>query len=193
MAATNEKHRHLEWAIAARAKNQICCLRLLRLLDDNSAFWKTKKASRAAQELVAIAFSLWRAAFLAEKTGSREQVVKDARDFLAGLIEDNAISYPQDKKAREWTFNYYTRHAGYALEFLGDYWPGYVTPYKKDTRNAIERWDYCQSLLDQAVEGFEKLISERKSARESRAKVLNVRKEAKKRKAKSRAVTIASR
>ena len=193
MVETSDKHEHLEWAIKARAKNQACCLRLLRLFDDNPGFWRQKKASRAAQELVAVAFSLWRAAFLAEKTGKREQVLKHGRDFLERLIEDNAIAYPQDKSAREWTFNYYTRHAGYSLEFLGEYWPDYLSQYQKGTRTAVERWDYCQTILDDAVDGFEKLLSERRAVRQARRKVLEVRKAAKERKSKSRAVTLKAR
>src|SRR5271168_3806411 len=43
---------------------------LFELYDD---FWKGKEAAKAAQDLVAVAFSLWRAAFLAEKSGKRTE------------------------------------------------------------------------------------------------------------------------
>src|SRR4051812_43100849 len=88
---------HLEWAIESRAKNQRACLRLLNLFEAHEDFWKSKEASRAAQDLVAVAFSLWRAAFLAEKSGKRSEVFAHGREFLRRIIEDNAISYVQDK------------------------------------------------------------------------------------------------
>jgi hypothetical protein len=47
---------------------------------------------------------LWRAAFLADKTGKRAVVFNHGRIFFEKIIKDNAISYPQDKTSREWTF-----------------------------------------------------------------------------------------
>ena len=68
MVQSNEKLEHLEWAIKSRAQNQRSCLTLLTLFENYSEFWKERKTARAAQDLVSVAFSLWRAAFLAEKT-----------------------------------------------------------------------------------------------------------------------------
>jgi hypothetical protein len=147
---------HLEWAIHSRHSNQRCALRLLALFEKYETTWKTQKPSRAAQDLMAVAFSLWRAAFLADKSGSRQMVFAHGKDFLERLIEDNAISYIQDKTAREWTFNYYTRNARSSLQVLRQYWPDEVPAYVGAKRTATERWDYCQQLLDQAVAGFEK-------------------------------------
>jgi hypothetical protein len=65
---------HLEWAIQSRAKNQITSLRLLRLFEEHESTWKTSKFARAAQDLIAVSFSLWRAAFLADKTSKRADV-----------------------------------------------------------------------------------------------------------------------
>jgi hypothetical protein len=136
---------------------------------------------------------LWRAAFLAEKTGRRGAVFAHGRDFLERLIEDNSISYPQDKIAREWTFNFYTRNARFSLEFLAKYWKDEVPLYKGDTRNAIQRWDYCQSLLDQAVVNFEELLKAKKKAQDDRTKARDVRQGAKQRHAKVRRLTLADR
>lgn len=189
MSQAVTKHDHLEWAIRSRARNQECCLKLLRLFDEDPAFWKTKTASRASQELLAVAFSLWRAAFLADKTGKREQVFTHGRDFLARLIEDNAIAYPQDKTAREWSFNYYTRNARYSLEFLASYWKHGLPKYAGATRNAVERWDYCQDLLDQGVAHFGTLISERRIIKERKTAGRAVREDAKKRRRTVRELT----
>ena len=100
------------------------------------------------------------------------------------------MSYVQDKNAREWTFNYYTRTASYSLEFLSEYWPDHMSAYVKGTRNATERWAYCQSLLDEAVLGFERHLEDRKKAREARKRKDSVKAAASERRLKSRATTI---
>lgn len=183
---------HLEWAINSRAKNQRSCLRLYKLFEAHEDFWKTKDASKAAQDLVAVAFSLWRAAFLAEKTGKRSEVFAHGRDFLRRIIEDNAIGYGQDKASLEWTFNYYTKNARSSLTLLSGYWEE-VPKYKGATRPARERWDYCQILLDEAITNFERRIAARAAELEKTAERRQVKKEASERRAKSRAVTLAAR
>lgn len=120
--------------------------------------------------MLAIAFSLWRAAFLADKTGKRSKVFDHGREFLAKVIEDNAIAYVQDKTSREWTFNYYTGNARNSLEFLARYWQGFPG-YVRATRKPAERWDYCQSLFEQAVDLFEQqIIAKRKAQAAKTAK-----------------------
>jgi len=163
MNSNESKLTHLEWAIKSRHSNQTCALNLLRLFEGYEELWKTQKLARAAQDLTAVTFSLWRAAFPADKTGKRAEVFGHGKAFLERLIEDNSISYPQDKNSNEWTFNYYTRNARSSLQVLSEYWPTEVPRYVGKTRNATERWDYCQHLLDDAVAGFEKLLQQRKS------------------------------
>jgi len=143
MAITQEKLKHLKWSIESRAKNQASALRLLTLFQKYESTWKTKKFSRAAQDLIAVSFSLWRAAFLAEKKGKRSFVFEHGRLFLEKVIEDNAISYPTDKGSLEWTFNYYTRNARSSLQELAKFWKDVAPEYKGKKRNAAERWDYC--------------------------------------------------
>lgn len=154
MTITESRLRFLEWTVRSRAKNQVCAVKLLGIFEKYEDRWKTKQWSRAAQELTAVAFSLWRAAFLADKTNKRAEVFKHGRLFLERLIEDNAISYPQDKTSREWTFNYYTRNARYALKSMTQNWPAIVPEYQDAKRGPMERWDYCQSVLDTAVTKF---------------------------------------
>lgn len=187
------KLEHLEWAIHSRAKNQRCSLRLLALLKKYEDTWKTKKFSRAAQDLIAVAFSLWRAAFLADKTSKRADVFNHGRDFLEKVIEDNAISYPQDKNSREWTFNYYTRNARASLQQLAEHWDGVAQPYMGKKRKPDERWDYCQELLDKNVENFEKLLAERKAKSDSAHQARKVRDERRLRRRTVRALTLADR
>lgn len=145
---------HFQWLVASRHRNQTCSLELRLLLRDYENKWKSGTLSAAAQELISISFSLWRAAFLAEKTGKRAAVFRDGFMFLEKVIEDNAIAYVQDKAMREWSFNYYTRAARFSLEYLHGRWPRVSPEYVKATRTPKERWEYCQELLEIAVQRF---------------------------------------
>lgn len=187
------KLKHLEWTIKSRNANQMCSFRLLTLFSNYEGIWKTKKFARAAQDLTAAAFSLWRAAFLADKTGKRADVFAHGKVFLERVIEDNAISYPQDKASKEWTFNYYTRNARSSLENLHKYWPGEVPAYQGRKRNAKARWDYCQQVLDESVTGFEKLLNERTLQADEAKRAKTVRVERRTRRKKVRQIILAER
>jgi hypothetical protein len=121
------------------------------------------------------------------------EVFDDATEFLECMIEDNAISYPQDKRSKEWTFNYYTRNARAALENLHRFWPKLTPQYEGKKRNARERWEYCQELLQAAVGGFEAKALEEEAKAEAAQKAADGRRAAKERRRKSRAVTLAQR
>jgi hypothetical protein len=162
MTTSHAELAHLEWAVKSRARNLSSALRLLRLFEEHEKKWKTKTVSRAAQELIAVVFSLWRAAFLADKTSKREAVFAHGKAFLKRMIEDNAISYLQDKSSREWTFNYYTRNARYSLQFLAQKWTGIVPAFQDKKRTPTERWDYCQDVLDEALTNFEAWLAKQK-------------------------------
>lgn len=171
MTSRADKLKHLQWAIDSRSKNLQWSLRLLILLEESEEEWKTKKYSRAAQDLVAIAFSLWRAAFLANKTGRRVEVFSQAKSFLEKLVEDNAISYVQDKASKEWTFNYYTRVARSSLRALHQFWPDVAPEYSGAGLNPADRWDYCHQMFEQVVVGFENLFAH-SDKKHSRAKLI---------------------
>jgi hypothetical protein len=189
----SKKLEHLQWAIESRARNQRCAVRLLGLFMEYEEQWNTKHWARAAQELLSVSFSLWRAAFLADKTAKRAAVFSHGTDFLEKIIEDNAISYMQDRKCNEWTFNYYTRNARTALETLNEYWPEQVPLYARQTRTPTERWRYCQELLDMAVEQFELAARDLQTKKSSREQVKEIRLASKARRRKVREITFASR
>jgi hypothetical protein len=121
------------------------------------------------------------------------EVFADATEFLECMIEDNAISYPQDKRSKEWTFNYYTRNARAALENLHRFWPNLAPEYEGKKCTARERWEYCQELLQAAVGGFEAKALEEEEKAEAAQKARDRRGAAKERRRKSRAVTLAQR
>ncbi len=115
---------HLRWLVKSRAANQQAALELFNLFEKYPEQLKSAALARKAQSLVAACFSLWRAAFLADKTGLRKAVFDDARAFLGKMLVDNAITYPQDRGAREFTFNYYMTNATEALlRFSEQHWP----------------------------------------------------------------------
>jgi hypothetical protein len=187
------KLRHLEWAVESRARNQRCAVRLLRLFKEHEEQWKTSRWARAAQDLLSVSFSLWRAAFLADKTARRAAVFSDATDFLEKIVEDNAISYPQDRKCREWTFNYYTRNARASLQTLHEYWSENVPAYVGEKRAPTKRWEYCQELLDVAVACFEAAAQDLQAKANTTKHAKDVRLAAKVRRRKSREITLAKR
>jgi len=191
--ATSKKLEHLEWAVGSRYKIQLCSLRLLTLFTVYEAKWKTQSYARAAQDLIAVAFSLWRAAFLAEKESKREVVFTDGVTFLQTMIETNSIAFGQDRASNEWTFNYYARNARYALQVLEKYWPEQVSKYVGGALKATDRWDYCHGLLDEAVTKFDEHMREKKAEADHEKATAERRKTKKENRKTVRKMTLAER
>lgn len=154
-------HEHLEWLINSRARNQRSALSLHSLTEVH--FEQIKKSldnTKKSQILTAICFSLWRAAFLADKTGIRENTLNHVRAFLGKMLTDNAITYQQDRASREWTFNYYVNNARDNLQLLSRYWPDVEAMLlekrkpKKGTSASGRRWDQYQDCLELALDDF---------------------------------------
>lgn len=152
---------HLGWLVQSRTRNQTACLSLYTLFERHPGLVKNTEFRAASQTLVSIGFSLWRAAFLADKTGSREAVFEDAKSFLARILTDNAINYPKDCSSREWTFNYYMTNANNGLLRLCDKWPEVNATLSKHekvnkgTRNPHRRWNRHQNAFETAISSFE--------------------------------------
>jgi len=148
---------HLSWLVRSRSANQQAALRLYDLFEKYPKRMRGRDLSRTAQTLVAVCFSLWRAAFLADKTGQRHAVVEHAKNFLGKMIIDNAITYPQDRNAREWTFNYYTDNAKGGLLTLAKRWSsvGAVLAKRrkvpKGSTTPQRRWNRYHDAFENAV------------------------------------------
>src|SRR6201999_2284342 len=101
-----------------------------------------------------ISFSLWRAAFLADREVLPEKRLKAAEKFLRKILVDNQISFVQDRLWRDWTFNYYVEDARARLELLDDDWDdlklGQLYP-AKGQRTSRKRWDLLQKAFAKAV------------------------------------------
>ncbi|MGM4917477.1 hypothetical protein [Tardiphaga sp. 813_E8_N1_3] len=183
----------IKWAVESRSRNQMSVIRLLELFDKYEARWNSKKYSRAAQDLSSVAFSLWRAAFLADKSSKRSDVFAKARAFLTRVVEENAIGFPQDKQWRDWTFNYYSRSAQYSLQHLAQTWSEVAPAFVNEIRSPSERWDYCQDLLDQAINGFSSALEQKIVQKEKRDAANARAAERKRNRRKVRDITLAER
>ncbi|HTA17921.1 MAG TPA: hypothetical protein VK989_01430 [Polyangia bacterium] len=149
---------HLEWLVASRAANQQCAITLLKLFERFPVRLKSPELSKITHYLVSVCFSLWRAAFLADKTGQREAVFEDTKAFLTMLLVDNAIAYAQDRRTREWTFNYYMNSATDGLLYLSRRWPPLAKVLsdqkrkRRGTTKSERRWERHQRALDTAIQ-----------------------------------------
>ena len=147
---------YLKWAIESRYKNQKSAVKLFQLLEKYPHRWKKMKYSLAARTLVGITFSLWRAAFLADKTDEKGKARAHAKEFLKRVIQDNAIGFSQDRTWNEWTFDYYTDYARLSLISLASDWGDeFVPSWKHQTYiEPMEEWDYAQKLLNITINRF---------------------------------------
>jgi len=159
MAKGPPEAEHLVWVIKGRASNQAKSLELYRLLNEHSAVL-AKPSHRLrfyVQELLGISFSLWRAVFLADRTGDRDLKIEDARGFLGAMLTDNAISFVTDRKYNEWTFNHYIENARFRLEKIadGEYPPAPFAPkdiqVKAGKDLGTRKWERYDELFDKAV------------------------------------------
>jgi hypothetical protein len=151
---------HLKWSVENRAVTLRTSVNLLRLFKEHSKSIKEKENTAVAQNLLSVAFSLWRAVFLANRTGQREARIDAATAFLQKMIADNAISFATDLEGREWTFNYYMTNATNSLLALP--WEDIhemVVPKAKAKGDkasvSVRRWNRCQAAFDAAVRRFE--------------------------------------
>lgn len=146
--------KHLRWAIDSRYANQRCCVDLLDFIQKHPAKCVKADFSLTAQNLMGVCFSLWRAAFLADKTGNKGESLKSATSFLGQIIQNNTIGFTQDRNDREWTFNYYINNARHLLQTLPMNHRDLVPGWTVKKRTPTERWDYIQGMLSQTVARF---------------------------------------
>jgi hypothetical protein len=107
---------HLEWAIDQRAKIQHTLLALYKFVRDNSPDQLGLVTMSLLDDLIAAAFSLWRAVFLSESNREWTSIHKSQENFLASVITNNAITYSDDKRNRDWTISYYLENAKHRIK-----------------------------------------------------------------------------
>jgi hypothetical protein len=157
---------HLKWLIESRGQNNKTALKLLDLFEEYPKQLRQHELSDQAQELVGVTFSLWRAAFLADRKGWPERKVSHAEKFLRKILVDNQIGFPQDRLWREWTFNYYMDDALLRLEQFqeghGDLEFRELYP-KKGKRTSKNRWDMLHKAFAIAVDRLEGHLKDSKA------------------------------
>ena len=153
------------WLIERRWRIQCLCLELHEYLAKNAipvrADWPF------FSPLLAAAFSLWRAAFLADATRKWEDIYEDAQKFFGFLIEDNAINYPQDRTTRAYSAGYYLNNAKFRLKELWESIPEHYEPMQRakflpfwetdlDSNSPPDAWDALYEALCLALRFHQK-------------------------------------
>lgn len=148
MATEQEMHR-LFSVVDFRHRIQFAASQLLFLLDRDRPVRSTSALANNKYEiLVAVAFSLWRAVFLADGIRDWEAILANAETFLEKLIRDNIINYSDDWNSRHWSFLYYLNNARFRLRELAEIWPEF--------KALISEWK-ISDVLDQPVVGSDSL------------------------------------
>jgi hypothetical protein len=112
---TKPDPRHLAWAIEQRAEIQRTLLALYEFIRNHPPDKIDMWDKYLLDACVGAAFSLWRAAFLAETLREEAGVHASQEAFLERLISDNTIGFADDKSNRDWTVGYYLENAKYRL------------------------------------------------------------------------------
>jgi hypothetical protein len=152
---------HLRWLVQSRSKNQEITLQLYLAIKNNRiSIEGDVRYAYLAQELAAVAFSLWRSVFLSDLTETVEKQMADVERFLSTLISNNAIAYQQDRNSREWTFYYYLKNASDRLLTIARQGPLElldVSDIEIAASSAKEDWTIAQDALAKAIGRFSQL------------------------------------
>lgn len=159
--ADDVSEEHLRWLVESRSQNQQDTLELYLVIKRKAtALEGNIEYAILAQELAAIAFSLWRAVFLSDLTEAVENQMIDVTTFLGKVISHNAITYQQDRSAREWTFQYYLNNARNRLLTLAQQSSLQVLDVNDidvEASTAKEDWTIAQRALSKAIRQFSQI------------------------------------
>jgi len=153
--------RHFKWLIDGRATNQRSTVALYEIIDRHrDDLVLNPEFLEVAQDLLGIAFSLWRAVFLSDTTGDYEDQIADAEKFLVSLIADNTVLYVTDKNARNWSFRYYLDNAVYRLRELAASRLALVdgADLARVAESEKDEWLHAQESLTKAIARFETIF-----------------------------------
>ena len=149
---------HLRWLVDSRSKNQKVTLDLYLTMKNNSTkINRDLQLAELAQELAAVAFSLWRAVFLSDLSEEVESQMIDVEVFLQTLISQNAIAFQQDLRSREWTFPYYLNNARNRLMDIARQTSFEILTLEDidiEARSAKEDWTIAHEAFSKAVARF---------------------------------------
>jgi hypothetical protein len=107
----------LNWAIEARARSQRLLLALYTFGEQRGYGSPDSAEAGVFSTLVGVAFSLWRAAFLADvPTRTWPEALRDAQELLSTVLATNAVTFGTEHKLQGWTAGYYLRNAKLRLQ-----------------------------------------------------------------------------
>lgn len=140
----------IRWSVDARKVIQLAILNLSHSAERPNAMHNEPLGSRYI-ELAAVAFSLWRAAFLASMgappltntsgEGKSEAKVDHAATLLKTILASNAVTFADDRRAQSWMGEYYLDNASMRLR---RYVNKHVPMVHADVRRLIEYVDEQQ-------------------------------------------------
>lgn len=111
---------HTRWAIDQRAKIQHTLLALREYLVHHNPDEAPWPHTSFIDDLIAAAFSLWRAAFLSDNQRILGTVQAAQQAFLEKVITTNAITFSDDHANAAWSFGFYMLNAMYRLQSASD-------------------------------------------------------------------------
>ena len=156
---------HLEWLVQSRSGNQQATVALYRTIATHRLIISEDiELQNIAEELAAVAFSLWRAVFLSDLSKTGEGRLGHLDLFLESLIADNTVVYATDKRSREWTFRYYMSNARYRLLELADGTLGDLIDkalVDRPPTSKMDEWTLTQHALCSAIARFDNHLQQR--------------------------------
>ena len=163
----------MKWLVHHRSEVQKTAHDLYLLIPKKKRPVK-KHISLIHQDLVGVLFCLWRGVFLAHNKDSNPgDPLFNASAFLKKVIEDNAITFGDDKTFKEWTANFYVDCAGRILigfpisttgkatgrcETISPLW--IVEDYPSDIKG---RWEYNHKILKAKINSMKESGEMRRS------------------------------
>ena len=138
----------MKWLVDNRIEIQKTAFNLYLLLPQVNGSAKLQ-TSLIHQDLVGAFFCLWRGVFLAhEKSSDLGEPLEHAREFLKKVIDDNSITFGDDKKFKEWTANFYVDCAGRILSGFPPSMTGKATPRCETVSPQWAIEDYPSEIKD---------------------------------------------
>jgi len=136
-----------------RSRNQQATLELYLLLEAHqNRLEESVLYYSIFERIAAIIFSLWRAVFLSDVDATSEAQRDDLKGFLGDLISHNSIQYTTDRRARDWTFDYYLTNARLRLTELvqGDL-KAIANLVHRPAASKKQSWEFSEEAVEAAI------------------------------------------
>ncbi|MGI4958019.1 MAG: hypothetical protein ACRYGI_10555, partial [Janthinobacterium lividum] len=96
-------------------------------------------------------------------------MLNDVEGFLLELVQNNAITYGQDRQKRDWTFRYYMQNATDRLSALKKDFEAkgrtFDLPGTSKGKSPQQRWAEHQRALDEAIAAYRSILDGSKPAK----------------------------